>query len=762
MRTAKTNGGPNLASPSAATSTNRSSSGPNRGASDGHTFPSHATGGLSLSGEASLASQDLVRQLLCIARGDLSTAVALGTADANPQCADTLSGPTAAGGRPSSGSPSDTGGGGSGSGDDAAKRDAQARTAAVRGAASLGFSSVPQPVPVRCATDNSALLQSSAPQAADGVTAISTLALPATAGSAAAREAPSCASTDAGVGAFYLTAFVARALHMEDYWVSLAHQIEVDQHVEFIQFCADAGFGTLKTIHLLQWWKQYRALVRDVRATHSLQLSDGNPQAPPPPSSPSGLVEPTSAAVVAAGGGGESNTAAVTGAAGRDAAAGGAKGAPKKGRRVSAAGGTAAAAAASDAEARAAAAASPHPSATPATAYRSHDEAVRMELQRFVQWELEHEYGWRLVPREPFSAVPSGLFPPSAGAAATASSAAGAAAAVAATGTVSSASSQAAGGKTSKADKAKMQLQQQQELELEEQRLARIAALPRENIFLTTAEVDGFVRVVVTEDLLAHAALHAYVATQACQPPHTLAHAAAAPVFFSVQVEVPMSVPPLKEATKLVAAAAAAPATATTSGTRLSGDAADGHHISSTSGTGQRSPLRPPSNAQSKPRSRGNSKPPAAAAAAAGTTATTTAAEGDRGSEELSSTLHGRPLVLSAMEALRAEQAKEAAAYAAAYAEELAYTAAQKQQAQHAADVDLFFEKSTTKTAVRAVYESMEDAVSARQQRILQRVTALEQTLGLTEGGSVEGGGAAAAAAATTTTGGKPGAAKAQ
>jgi hypothetical protein len=732
------------AGPSPVSTTSNNNNKNNGGAAhDNTTLSLGSATGPTPSDEASLTSQDFVRQLLRIAAGDLSCMAGLNApADANAQSLN-VSGPAGTsgrGGHHASLSESNE--------RERLQRDSQVRCASGKeGGGQQQTFVVPQPVPALHPPMDSAQPQSSAAPTATPAYAF---------GSAA------CVSTGAEACAFYLTALVAHALRMEDYWVDLGHQIEVDQHVEFLQFCADAGFGALKTMHLLQWWQQYRALVRDVAAAHTLHLSDGNPQRAllsPSPAAENASANSTTtnmntstagtASTIAAASawtGGETysgNTNASAAARKGEAAAGGAKGGLKKGRRGSSTGGTTAAALDGGAPSSAAAVAPFAASSAPAAAYPSHDEAVRTELQRFVQWELEHEYEWRLVPREPFaSSTPSSLLSPL-----KAPGGSGGAGPVAA----AVGSAQVPSGKSSKADKAKMQLQQQQEMELEEQRLARIAALPPENIFLTKKEAEAFVRVVVTENLLTHAALHAYVATQARRPTRTLTHAAVAPVFFSVQVEVPMPVPSLRDATRLVAPTAVSPCFSP----RLSSDATEGHTTTTTTAAAttttthneQRSPSRLTGSGPPKPRSRGNSRNTAAAAATTDTTPTAAAATrapeaAAGGVDKLAATQQLVLAVPSAMEALRAQQAEEVAAYRAAYAEEVAEAAAQAQQRQHAADVTLFFAKSPTKEAVEATYASMEDAVAARQQRILQRVAALERILGLTDQGEEAAAGA--------------------
>ena len=762
MRPSKTCGSPG---PVATTTSNRafsssSSSNAHRGAHDISSFASLAgQGGFALSGDASLASQDLMERLLRLARGDLTAAptlaaVADGTGvqgtEASGHAAAAVRGGTATLG--DNNTSSSSGGGGGGGGQDGGRCDPQGKAVRARdGVVPASSPSAPllrnlRPVSVLCPSADRKGEEGPQPSLAAARAAAASLSSEST-----------CVSTEAEACAFYLTALVAYALHMEDYWVDLGHQIEVDQHVEFVQFCAEAGFKALKTIHLLQWWRQFRTLVRDPTATYTLQLSDGNQQGPS-----SSLASSETASNPAAGGGGQdahhnhnhhhnssNGSGAASSAGGGGGGGGGTRAASKKGCRSGANGAAATTTAAATAAPGAAGDADTDgdaPGGMTTTAYPSHEAAVHAELQRFLQWELEHDYEWRLVPREPFTSVAAaanGLLasvggagggPTTAGggAAASAAAAAGAANGVPPPPPV-------AVGKSSKAEKAKMQQQQQQEMEMEEQRLARIAALPPANIFLTASEMNSFMRVVVVADLLQHASLHAYVATQVGPPTHTLTDAATAPVCFSVQVETPMPVLPLREATRLVMPAAVSPFASP----RPSGDVAEGHNnTTATTNNGnsgaQHPPSRPAGSVPSKPRSRGNSKNTAATAtntnAHASTAADPAEAAAAVGADELASTRQLNSAVSpSAMEALRAEQAREAVAYRAAYAEELAQAATQAQQAQHAADVSLFFEKASIKTAVQAVYASMEDAVAVRQQRILQRVAALEQALGLTE-----------------------------
>ncbi|KAK7198013.1 hypothetical protein NESM_000756600 [Novymonas esmeraldas] len=534
------------------------------------------------------------------------------------------------------------------------------------------------------------------------------------------------ALTDSDASAFYLTALVAQALHLDDYWVHLGHQIEVDEHVEFIAYCAREGFAALKAVHLLSWWRQYRSLVRcdgpdrtaGGNVFMALQLSDGNPQKVAP------AFHPKTAGAGGGGGGGESGSAGSGPASshGRDGGTGAGAKASKKGRRLSASMAAAAPIAAADVDGPAGASTTLSTATAPPLppVYTTHAEALLGELQRFVQWELEHEWAWRQVPREPVpNAATSLLSPRLVSLGGSRRSTTGATAATAA--------------KPSRADKAKLQQQQQQEMEAEEQRLARVAAMPPENIFLAKEELNTFVRFVIEDDLLSHTTLHMCVAAHAHPPMSTLSSSARGPVCFSVQVETPMAVLPLREAVRLSdlrhgsssveatgAAAAAAP-------TAAGADAAAGGGTAAAAAAPQQSP-RPTSGAghgkSAGSRSRAQSKSAAKDAAAVAEAAAAAAAAATAAAPEVT-------VALTAMEALRAEQAKEAAAYRRAYDEERAQSAAAEQAAQHAADVNLFFEKPNTTEAVQAVYASLEDAMAARQQRILQRVVALERALGL-------------------------------
>ncbi|CBZ23498.1 conserved hypothetical protein [Leishmania mexicana MHOM/GT/2001/U1103] len=555
--------------------------------------------------------------------------------------------------------------------------------------------------------------------------------------------------TNAEVGAFYLTALVAQALRLEDYWVHLGHQIEVDQHVEFIQYCAREGFEALKTMHLLSWWRQYRSLVRgdaDVSTETPiapLLLSDGSPQRNAPPSHfHSGNASGGSA------GGGEH------GSAGGSALSHGKEGsggkASKKGRRSSAIT-TAGATPSSEQDVLAGTSTSLSAAAPTPLLYATHAEALHGELQRFVEWELEHEWAWRQVPREPVVSAAVALTSPRSTSLSS--------------GPLRSISGVTAAGvaKPSRAEKAKLQQLQQQEMEAEEQRLARVAAMPPENIFLTRDELEGFLQFVVEEGLLSHTALHMCVTSDAQQPMSTLSGSTRAPVCFSVQVETPMSVLPLREATRLSALQRSSGSGNVSAVSATRDEAAGGDATVGDTGTPQLSPRRTSTSGHGKPvsgRPRAHSK--RAIKGASKDAAAATAAEAAAAAASNPPTAPELTAPLTAMEALRAEQAKEAAAYRAAYEEELAQTAAHQQAEQHAADVHLFFEKPRTNEAVQAVYASIEDALAARQQRILQRVVALERALGLSTpsaesgrldsaGANSDGSGAAAAASQPTT-----------
>ncbi|CAG9568811.1 conserved hypothetical protein [Leishmania major strain Friedlin] len=555
--------------------------------------------------------------------------------------------------------------------------------------------------------------------------------------------------TNAEASAFYLTALVAQALRLEDYWVHLGHQIEVDQHVEFIQYCAREGFGALKTMHLLNWWRQYRSLVRgdaDVCAETPitpLLLSDGNPQRNTIPFH----FHSGNASCGSAGGGEHGSAGGSALSHGKEGSGGRAS---KKGRRLSTitAAGTMPS---SEQDGLAGTAASLAAAAPTPLLYATHAEALHGELQRFVQWELEHEWAWRQVPREPVVSAAVALTLPRSTSLSS--------------GPTRSTSGMTAAGvaKPSRAEKAKLQQLQQQEMEAEEQRLARVAAMPPENIFLTKDELDGFLQFVVEEDLLSHTALHMCMTSHAQQPMNTLSRSARAPVHFSVQVETPMSVLPLREAARLSALQRSSGSgnVSALSATRdevAGGDATVGGAATPqqpprpTAAPGHGKPVSGRPRAHSKRAIKGASKDAAAATAAE---AAAVAASNLPAAPELT-------VPPTAMEALRAEQAKEAAAYQAAYEEELAQTAAHQRAEQHAADVHLFFEKPRTNEAVQAVYASIECALAARQQRILQRVVALERALGLSTpsaesdrlnsaGASPDGSGAAAAASKPTT-----------
>ncbi|KAG5486677.1 hypothetical protein LSCM1_07930 [Leishmania martiniquensis] len=552
------------------------------------------------------------------------------------------------------------------------------------------------------------------------------------------------ALTNAEASAFYLTAIVAQALRLEDYWVHLGHQIEVDQYVEFIQYCARQGFAALKTVHLLGWWRQYRSLVRgDAEAPAGaaitpLLLSDGNPQKSAPPSHFQG----GGAGCASAGGGEHGSAGSSSSSHGREGSLG--PKVSKKGRRASVL--TVAEAPLSvEPGGHAGASTRLSAAAAPPLRYASRPEALLGELQRFVQWELEHEWAWRQVPRDaPLNAATSLSSPREA---------------ILSGGNRRTAAGASATGaaKLSRADKVKMQqLQQQQEMEAEEQRLALLAAMPPENIFLTKEEIDGFLRFAVEEDLLSHAALHGYVASHAQQPTSTLARSARSTVCFSVLVETPMPVLPLREATRLSALSRRS-GSIHASLSPLPRDGAVGADAA-TSGTA--SALQSPSTTSStgrgkttSGRSRAHSKRPFKSTSKEAAAATTEAAAAAASIPPTEAELR---VALTGIEALRAEQAKEAAACRAAHEEELAQTAARQRAAQHAEDVHLFFENASTNTAVQCVYASIEDAIAERQRRILQRVVALERALGLTApsaevdrlgaAGAEDSGGAAAAA----------------
>ncbi|KAG5511148.1 hypothetical protein JKF63_07089 [Porcisia hertigi] len=512
------------------------------------------------------------------------------------------------------------------------------------------------------------------------------------------------AITNAEARVFYMTMLVAQALRLEDYWVHLGHQIEVDQHVEFIQYCAREGFSAPKTVHLLGWWRQYRLLVRggadapEGSTFPALRLSDGNPQKSAPPHHSHG------------GGAGEH------GSAGSGAGSQGKEGGTKASRRVRAlsvsfVGGAPLNVDSDGFDSASASLAVP-------TQPLTHAEALSRELQRFVQWELEHEWAWRQVPREPIVNSATVLISPRAASSSNVMRRA------------PSNATAAGAGKPSRAEKAKLQQLQQQEMEAEEQRLARVASMPAENIFLTKEQIDGFLQFVVKDDLLSHTTLHIYVASHSQQLMSTPSRSERKPACFMVQVDTPMCVLPLREATRLSAFrhgmgstdASASPALrdgATTGDTAAGGAAApqQAPRKGSASGSGKSA------NRRQRSRSKLNFKEAAALAAAEAAAAAAALSNNPAGSEAA--------LPLTAMEALRAEQAKEAAAYRVAYDEELAQAAAHQKAVQHAADIELFFENSTSNDAVKAVYASIEDEVSARQQRILQRIVALERVLGL-------------------------------
>lgn len=466
--------------------------------------------------------------------------------------------------------------------------------------------------------------------------------------------------------ALCMTAVVAQALNAEDYWVNLKHQIEVDHYVTFICYCAAQQFSALKTLHLLQWWTQYRAMVSDQTHVSCLGLGSRRPsvvntnEAVPP--------IPHATASVASGG------------------AGSHKGNNRKGRSASYVGGSIALSA-DRRESRASLAVSDgctdsnscagslqggHTgSAGAAEPYNSHAEAIAGEVQRFVTAELEDGWAWLQIPRQQATRSMS-------------------------------LSGRVNAGKGGRMDKAKQQ-QQQQEMEEEERRMALIASMPPENIFLSAEEVPGFLKFVIEEDLLSHAALYTYVASMP-PPTSTIAPYASAPHCFTVTVETPMTVLPLSEAMLMP----------------LTGSGASTHPLDTTDAA----QTAPPARVAPEPHQRDLPRVKSFAAK-----------DGGR-EEKASDASEVRPqepavVELSAVELLKREKEKELTRYREEH--HVAVEAERRRQlmAQREEEMQLYFEKESTAEAVHAVYGSLEASVTQRQLHILQRIEALEVTLGL-------------------------------
>lgn len=245
----------------------------------------------------------------------------------------------------------------------------------------------------------------------------------------------------------------------------------------------------------------------------------------------------------------------------------------------------------------------------------------------------------------------------------------------------------------SRSERLRQQQQQQQELEEEQRRQAAAAAMPPVNIYLTTEEIPPFLEKFVYRSLLQHASLYAYVAH------HEQGTVQADPV--RLAVELPVVVPPLQTAvtkTRTVPHAGAV-MDSTSAGGAAAGGAPTGSTKLSLQRTNSARGSRNWKTAAATPMPPDWVKPPT-------------------------------PLP-TALDLLRCEQQKEQKRFEAEHAAAEVAEALRRHVEQTEKDMELLFQKEGTQRAVVDVYDSLQQAIKARQMRILQRLEALEIAVGI-------------------------------
>lgn len=493
-----------------------------------------------------------------------------------------------------------------------------------------------------------------------------------------------------------LQALTGRALYAEeDYWTDLRKQFEVDEVVSFLRFSAEQGHTALKTQHVLFWLRAYKDLVESRREADDTvperllpQLSTGKK------TSVSGHVgsadSATSKKAQRRTSGNSSSHARSPGSASRRKSSCASN---TEKRSADSAGRASFVAAAGEEDGKGGA-----PPTEPSTESRvPYEEALRQALTAFLTNEVEMGWRWEQVPRQPLHGLSSS-----------------------ATGAPSSGSAKK---KPSRSERARQQQQQQQELEEEQRRLAAAAALPPENIYLKANEVSAYMEPFVRRGLLQHAALYEYLARHPTQ-----SVPADGPQVLSLVLEQPVIPPFLDSAQSFLhddprytvhagvsageeahRAAPPGPGQATAATQSTKGNSARGSTTTTPRG----------GVAGNNARGAGGKEGRHAGGEAAQPTRPSTA------TIEVTA-------VKAPLEVLRAEQEKEMAALTRSHAEAVAAAAHHAKVAETQRAMELTFEnrEGTTK-AVSDVYEEVEREVQERQARILQRVTALEVSLGL-------------------------------
>lgn len=358
----------------------------------------------------------------------------------------------------------------------------------------------------------------------------------------------------------HLSSAIARSLNMEDYWTNLKSQIKVDSLVFFVFYCAHHRFSPLKSLHLLEFLQDYEDLVAaGCNKEGELVAAAAEEAAARAAAAQAALVGNAS---LGEGGEGEhGGNATATGAGGEGNARGGSskpdkkKADSKEKKRMKPP---------SKKEKLAALAAEEERK-------RKEQEAAELVLEAerqrqlaaersLLSWEemllhtmkdflmSELELGWRWDQFPWHSNKASGLLNyghggVGAGAGGNGGNG-GAAVAIAATGPAGSAEGKSSGGVSSggKRKGEKARLQQLQEQEEEQKRLAAAAAaLPRENIYLRPQEIPLFTTSFLGRGLLQHASLYQYVLRHAYMEEDELP-----PITYHLATELPMeSVPPI-------------------------------------------------------------------------------------------------------------------------------------------------------------------------------------------------------------------------
>lgn len=563
--------------------------------------------------------------------------------------------------------------------------------------------------------------------------------------------------------ALHLSSAIARSLNLEDYWSNLKSQIKVDSLVFFIFYCAHHRFTALKTLHLLEFFQDYEDLVAaGSNKEGELVAAAAEEAAARAAAAQAALADNSSLADGEVEGG--SNGAANGGGGGGAGEASGRTGGASAEKKKSDSKEKKRSKPPSKKEKLAALAAEEERK-------RKEQEAAELVLEAerqrqlaaersLLSWEemLQHtmkdfltselELGWRWDQFPWQSNKSTGLLSagqPGSGGGGVGTQGNGgtggaaAAAAGGASGSASSTSGKGGGGGNigGKKKGEKARLQQLQEIEEEQKRLAAAAAaLPRENIYLREDEIPLFTNVFLARGLLQHASLYQYVLRHASME----VEEGEPSITYHLAAEVPMeSVPPIWMATykgttnpyqSLQYAGFSHPSLSSHSGMNIIntpnaeesvGGTSHPHHAGGGTSTGNLSTTQPGPHPTTGHGSIGNRTLPHTASGGMGRGGRSGMVPGGLRERQLS----------AAMGDFYAARDAEIRGLEQAHQEAVELEKERAKVAEEERQMRLLFQNKKKSEVVEDVYDSVQDCLTSRQLRILQRIEALEQQLGI-------------------------------